>query len=504
MKKVISLILAISVFASVGIVSAKNTYTDTSGHWAEKQINSWSEHGVISGYDGQFSPNRSITRGEFAVVLNKLMAYSKTTENRFADLGEKYYTDSILKLNKAGVMQGYDGKISPEASLTREEASVMICRALGIETQGEANKTFSDLSEVSEWARPYINAMVNKGLLNGSDGKLNPKNSISRAEVVTILDNSVFPILRAGTYSGIRTDKIFVISSGDVTIGSSVIGGKIIVTQGAIKGNVTFFSSELNGQIVVDNEREDIIVLENTTIGDQNKTEADDENKENKDDKDDKESSGGGGGGGGNGGGKDDKPNTPDEPNKPDNPETPDNPTTPDTPDTPDNPSTPDEPETPDNPSIPDEPETPDEPDAPDEPDEPEEPVDYSKLNAEMVENLKLISDDIALYIDPKNSTFYSIFTNEEKYMLKNIKRCIDDALTYADKEEIDADFIKSTYNDDIEDVQSVYDELKENDKHGEFHKKLATNLTTYTLIWLADTLGIDLSEYGIDVSAMM
>ena len=130
MKKVISLILAISVFASVGIVSAKTTYTDINGHWAEEQIGIWSDYGVISGYNGEFAPNRSITRGEFAVVLNRLMAYDKTVENRFADLGEKYYTDSILKLNKAGVMQGFDGKISPENSLTREEAAEEMDRSV--------------------------------------------------------------------------------------------------------------------------------------------------------------------------------------------------------------------------------------------------------------------------------------------------------------------------------------------------------------------------------------
>ena len=524
MKKVISLILAISVFASVGIVSAKTTYTDINGHWAEEQIGIWSDYGVISGYNGEFAPNRSITRGEFAVVLNRLMAYDKTVENRFADLGEKYYTDSILKLNKAGVMQGFDGKISPENSLTREEAAIMICRALGIETEDTADKTFEDYSFVSEWARPYINAMVNKGLLNGSDGKLNPKNSISRAEVITILNNAVFPVVsdEQDVVKSFDISKILVISVGNTTIENCEINGKIIITQGVKKGTVTFKDSEIKGEIVIDNDREEFIKLEDTTVADEDMLENEafvSEKKEDKEDKDDGGGSGGSGGNSGSGNGKDDdkdendkpsqpenpsepeKPNDPENPSEPEKPNDPETPSEPEKPSEPEIPSEPEKPKDPDEPDVPDSPSEPDEPEVPDVPDEPEEPIDYSEINAEMVENLQLISDDISLYIDSKYPNFYSVFTNEEKYILKNIKKCIDKAITYEDSEVIDADFIKSTFNDEILDVKSVYDDLRDRDKHGEFHKKLATNLTTYTLLWLAETLGIDLSEYGIDVS---
>lgn len=267
MKKLLSIFLVIAMLATTLTVSAAR-YTDIDGHWAKTEIEAWSDYGVISGYNGEFSPNRYITRGEFAVVLSRLMGYQKESANVFADLPEKFYTSYVLKLFETGVMQGYDGLIRPEDSLTREEASVIICRALGINTADVMNRDFLDADKVSGWAKGYINSMVNTGLLNGADGKLNPQNPIMRAEVVKILDNAVKPILSEGTFDKVDTDKILVVSSGNVTITNSSINGKIIVTQGIVNGNLTFENSKIENTMVIDNDRFAFILLRNTTVTD--------------------------------------------------------------------------------------------------------------------------------------------------------------------------------------------------------------------------------------------
>ncbi len=382
-------------------------------------------------------------------------------------------------------MQGYDGKISPEDSLTREEAAVMICRALGIETQETVNKTFSDYASVSDWARPYINAMVNEGLLNGSYGNLNPKNTITRSEVVTILDNAVLPILKVGEYGGIETSKILVISSGSVTLNKAKLDGKIIITQGAQKGNVTFLESEINGEVTIDNSRKGFIVLEKSTIADKDLLKNEAFVTEKKDDTDDSGSSGGPGGSSGNKGDKDNGGNTGDD-NTGDNEggntgddNTGDN----------EGGNTGDD-NTGDNEGG----NTGDDNTGDD-----EEPIDYEKINEEMVDNLQLVSDDIAMYIDPAIPDFYSVFTNEEKYILRTIKYCIDEAITYEEIRIIDAEFIKGEYDDEILELKGIYDTMQAEGRAGGFHSRLFVNLNSYTLFWLAETLGIDLSEYGIN-----
>lgn len=458
MKKILSIFLVTVMLLTTVVVSAAH-YTDIDGHWAKNEIEAWSEYGVISGYNGEFSPNRNITRGEFAVVLNRLMSYQKESANIFKDLPDKFYTSSVLKLFAAGVMQGYEGSISPEASLTREEASIMICRALGIETADIMTKSFADEADISTWAKPYINAMVNAGLLNGANGRLNPKNPIMRSEVVKILDNTVNPILKTGTFENIDTNKILVISSGDVIVKNAKLSGKIIVTQGVLTGKISFADAKIEGDVVIDNDRSAFIELKNTTVS-------------NKDILTHKaiikESAGGsagsaggsgsssgnvspgvGGSSGGNGNGNQGGSNE----NTGDS--------------------------------------------------EVDGDTGNTGEDSEMVKKLKAVSEEIALYTDRNLTDFYNVFSNEEKYMLTTIKTCIDDAVANH-KDKLTADFIRNTYNTEITQVQADYDQMVQNGQDNAFIGKMAANFTIYNLVWLADTLGIDLEAYGINPNDFM
>ena len=97
------------------------SFADTRGHWAEDEINRWSDRGVIQGHDGDFEPNSPITRADMAVIIDRVMDYQTKVENNFADLGTAYYTDPILRVVQAGVMQGDGKNVRPKANITRAE-----------------------------------------------------------------------------------------------------------------------------------------------------------------------------------------------------------------------------------------------------------------------------------------------------------------------------------------------------------------------------------------------
>ena len=97
------------------------SFADTRGHWAEDEINRWSDRGVIQGHDGDFEPNSPITRADMAVIIDRVMDYQTKVENNFADLGTAYYTDPILRVAQAGVMQGDRKNVRPKANITRAE-----------------------------------------------------------------------------------------------------------------------------------------------------------------------------------------------------------------------------------------------------------------------------------------------------------------------------------------------------------------------------------------------
>lgn len=191
-KRVVSGVLAIAVIAISSFSVSAAKFSDTGNHWAERVIDKWSEKGVIRGYDGKFSPDLPIIRGDFAVIISRVIsgADESDLENVFSDLNtDTYYSNAVLLLNKKGIMLGSDGMVRPNDNITREEAFVMLSRAYDVKgISDEIN--FEDGNEVSDWAYAVISSMCKNGTIKGSsDNKIHPKDSVTRAEVVQLLEN---------------------------------------------------------------------------------------------------------------------------------------------------------------------------------------------------------------------------------------------------------------------------------------------------------------------------
>lgn len=191
-KRVVSGVLTIAVIAISSFSVSAAKFSDTGNHWAERVIDKWSEKGVIRGYDGKFSPDLPIIRGDFAVIISRVIsgADESDLENVFSDLNtDTYYSNAVLLLNKKGIMLGSDGMVRPNDNITREEAFVMLSRAYDVKgISDEIN--FEDGNEVSDWAYAVISSMCKNGTIKGSsDNKIHPKDSVTRAEVVQLLEN---------------------------------------------------------------------------------------------------------------------------------------------------------------------------------------------------------------------------------------------------------------------------------------------------------------------------
>lgn len=244
------LALAMTVSLLPIAASAAPGYDDISGHWAENAIVKWSGMGIVEGYNGRFFPADPVTRGDMAVILGRMMNYPTAAPNTFADLGEAYYSDAVLKAVAAGVILGDGNLIRPESEITREEAAVMLARAFGMtESDGEAE--FSDTAHISTWALGYVSAMAARGYMNGYQGAFNPKGLLSRAEVVTVLDNAVGGLYTVpAEYSG-NVSGIAVISTPGVILKDMVIDGDLIISQGAGAGEVALNNVIVTGSMIV-------------------------------------------------------------------------------------------------------------------------------------------------------------------------------------------------------------------------------------------------------------
>ncbi len=103
--------------------------------WSSHDIEYMAEKNVVTGYpDGEFKPERSLSRAEFATLTYRFTNRGKADiENPFADIDDSHWAYSeILALYKSGLIDGYeDGTFKPENNITRAEVMTVINKLLG-------------------------------------------------------------------------------------------------------------------------------------------------------------------------------------------------------------------------------------------------------------------------------------------------------------------------------------------------------------------------------------
>lgn len=239
-RKILAALLTLVMVFSLLPVSAwaeETTYSDVTGHWAQSAILRWSDYGVLQGSEGKFSPNGTLTRGQMAVILSRLLNLPAAPSAGFTDVApDAWYADGINRCAAAGILQGSEGKAMPEDPITREQAMVMLCRALGIAAEDVGVlAAFSDVSLASDYARPYVAALVKAGVVKGdANGLLNPLSKITRAEIVTMIDRLVGHYAKdAGAFVDASDGALVIVVAENVKIVNAPAGTKIIVTEKA-------------------------------------------------------------------------------------------------------------------------------------------------------------------------------------------------------------------------------------------------------------------------------
>lgn len=173
---------------------------DVNGHWSQEAVNDLASRMIVSGADGgYFHPDKPITRAEFAAIIVRGLGLAGD-ENTvvFRDVkASDWYAGIVAKAKEYGIVDGYeDGSFRPLQSITREEAMVMIARAMklaGMETTNRGTDVddqlsqFPDGMEVHSWAKDAVAAAVDNGLVNGTSTGLMPKSLITRAETAAIV-----------------------------------------------------------------------------------------------------------------------------------------------------------------------------------------------------------------------------------------------------------------------------------------------------------------------------
>jgi len=178
-------------------------FTDTPGHWAQKEIDYMAAAGYVSGIgNGAFSPDSPVTRAQFATMLVNALNISSEAEATFTDIPPgAWYHNGVVRAFAAGLVRGLGvGRFAPEDFITREQMAAMMGNALrykgilSVEAVDESIlASFADRESISDWARAAASQAVSKGILKGkpSSGKVNfaPGEQATRAEASVMLKN---------------------------------------------------------------------------------------------------------------------------------------------------------------------------------------------------------------------------------------------------------------------------------------------------------------------------
>ena len=157
---------------------SKNGFDDVaSSDWFADAVKYVSDKGLMSGTGSdKFAPSATTTRAMLMTVLARYAGEDTTG-------GATWYEKSMEWAKSKGVSDG----TNPNANITREQLVTMMYRYAGSPKADGKLDSFSDAASVSTYAADAMQWAVANGIVNGSNGKLSPQNNATRAEVAAIL-----------------------------------------------------------------------------------------------------------------------------------------------------------------------------------------------------------------------------------------------------------------------------------------------------------------------------
>ena len=266
-KRILAMILAVATCLSLAVgASAANTTTRKATDFKDYDAKAWYAEAVSAAVDNGLlygksatviDPNGDMTRAEMAAIINRSFGCYKTADiSQYNDVSKSkwYYKDVALAVQ----MGTYNGRsasaMAPDAPISRQEAMTVVARALELDYDSYSKtdlSAFSDRSEISNWALPYVRAMVGAGYIHGRGKILAPLDNITRAEFAQIFYNIIGTyIVSKGTYDKDIKGSVL-IRTDDVTLKNMTVDGDLIVGCGTADGKITLDNVTVKGRLLV-------------------------------------------------------------------------------------------------------------------------------------------------------------------------------------------------------------------------------------------------------------
>ena len=185
------LVLASGLFMSSGTSLAAKDFTDLYDDLSH--TNSVLLLNGMDAYDykqgTKLNGSAAVTRGEVSQILHNIFQYSmiekRSYDNSFSDVNSKTkYYDAIVWSYEVGIFDGSNGKFNPYQTLTRAQMAKILVTMFNLKS--DSKQSFKDTQ--NHWASNYISILYSNGYANGTgNGMFSPEGKLTLNQFSTFI-----------------------------------------------------------------------------------------------------------------------------------------------------------------------------------------------------------------------------------------------------------------------------------------------------------------------------
>ena len=248
-KQTLALLLAGAMLVPNAFAASPEDFHDFPTDWSAAGLRSAVQNGLLNGSNGEIDGNGLLTRAQLAAIVNRAFGADKAADlSGFTDVRpDAWYHKDMAVSVAMGAFQGANGKLNPESPITREEAFAVLARAFGLDGDASALSDYTDGGSVSPWAKSAVSALIDSGFVNGANGRLNPRSSITRAEFAKVISGMASTFADNGLSDTV--DGNVIVRSSGASLAGKTINGDLILADGAAQADLT--NVTVTGRILI-------------------------------------------------------------------------------------------------------------------------------------------------------------------------------------------------------------------------------------------------------------
>ena len=265
-KRILAMLLAVASCLSLAVSASAASTARKATDFKDFDRNAWYADAVSAAVDNgllygksstMLDPNGDMTRAEMAAIINRSFGCYKAADiSQYKDVSKNkwYYKDVGLSVQMGTYNGRSSSSMAPDAPISRQEAMTVVARALELDYDSYSKtdlSKFADRDKISNWALPYVRAMVGADYIHGRTKGLEPLDNITRAEFAQIFANIIGTyIVSKGTYDKDIKGSVL-IRTDDVTLKDMTVDGDLIVGCGAADGKIVLDNVTVKGRLLV-------------------------------------------------------------------------------------------------------------------------------------------------------------------------------------------------------------------------------------------------------------